>query len=76
MSCGYSYRMINTVDKERFQQTFAMSAKKYFSKEDYVRETQCYKENLWSLFLRMFFFAVEPMYYVGALYYVGLFNQS
>ena len=39
MSCGYSYRMINTVDKERFQQTFAMSAKKYFSKEDYVRET-------------------------------------
>ncbi|KAL5253857.1 hypothetical protein ACHWQZ_G013584 [Mnemiopsis leidyi] len=36
MSCGYSYRMISTVDKERFQQTFAMSAKKYFSKEDYV----------------------------------------
>lgn len=38
MSCGYSYRMISTVDKERFQQTFAMSAKKYFSKEDYVRK--------------------------------------
>lgn len=36
MTAGYSYRMINTVDKERFQQTFAMSAKKHFGKEDYV----------------------------------------
>ena len=36
MRAGYSYRMINSVDKERFQQTFAMSAKKHFGKEDYV----------------------------------------
>ena len=33
----YSNRMINVVDKERFQQCFAMTAKKHFSKEDYVR---------------------------------------